>query len=226
MNVVQHVRSRIDFIHLWQRRVVGAIGEYQQQIEELTQLSPEQQRIVAMIRQAMEDRKQSYEDVPERQQRNLLDSESSDETLEEHAEQATRNSASAPDCKKFILINGKRGTGKTYAVCKAIIITLEQEYNVKLAAPTGFLASTYRGKFTEDNFSADTVHALFKYPVDLVETPRINWQLVNADLLVIDEISMVPIKIFQHIMNTIQQLYIRPVVLLCGDSQQQQPIEK
>ena len=26
-------------------------------------------------------------------------------------------------------------------------------------------------------------------------------------------------------MNTIQQLYIRPVVLLCGDSQQQQPIE-
>ena len=67
MNVVQHARSRIDFIHLWQRRVVGAIGQYQQEIEELMQLSPEQQRIVAMTRQAMEDRKQSYQDVPERQ---------------------------------------------------------------------------------------------------------------------------------------------------------------
>ena len=121
------------------------------------------------------------------------------------------------------MINGKPGTGKT--VCKAVTITLEQDYHVKLAAPTGFLASTHRGKFTEDNFSADTVHALFKYPVDPVETPRINWQLVNADLLVIDEISMVPLNIFQHIMNTIQQLYIRPVVLLWGDSQQQQLIE-
>ena len=36
---------------------------------------------------------------------------------------------------------------------------------------------------------------------------------------------MVPINILQHIMNTVQQLYIRPVVLLCGDSRQQQPIE-
>ena len=105
MNVVQHVHSRIDFIHLWQRRVVGAIGQYQQEIEELTQLSPEQQRIVAMTRQAMEDRKQSYEDVPERQQGHLLDSDTSDEIVEEHAEQGTRNSPSAQDWKKFILIN-------------------------------------------------------------------------------------------------------------------------
>ena len=157
-----------------------------------------------------------------------MDSDTSDETVEEHAEQGARNSSSAQDWKKFILINGKRGTGKTYAVCKAATVTLEHHYNVKLAAPTGFQASTYRGKFTQHNFSADTVHALFKYPVDPAETPRINWQLVNADLLVIDESSMLPLKIFQHIMNTIQQLYIRPVVLLCGDSQQQQqqqPIE-
>ena len=253
MNVVQHVRSRIDFIHLWQRRVVGAIGQYQQEIEELTELSPEQQRILAMIRQAMEDRKQCYEDIPERQQEHLWDSDSSDEAVEQDAQRRARTSSgqqedvdgggrtssseqedadggaprssSSEDWKKFILINGKPGTGKTYALCKGVRITLEQEYTVNLAAPTGFLASTYRGKFTEDNFSADTIHALFKYPVDPAERPRINWQLINTDLLVIDEISMVPLKIFQHIMNTIQQLYIRPVVLLCGDSQQQQPIE-
>ena len=68
-------------------------------------MSPEQQKIVAMTRQAMQDRKQSYEDVPQRQQGNLLDSDSSDEILEEHAEQGTRNSPSAQDWKKFILIN-------------------------------------------------------------------------------------------------------------------------
>ena len=131
MNVVQHVRSRIDFIHLWQRKVVVAIGQYQQEIEELTQLTPEQQRILAMTRHAMEDRKQSYKDVPERQQGYLLDSDTSDETVEEHAEQGARNSSSAQDCKKFILINGKRGTGKTYAVCKAVTVTLEQHYQCK-----------------------------------------------------------------------------------------------
>ena len=58
VNVVQHVRSRIDFIHLWQRRVVGAIGQYQQELEELMELTPEQQRILRMTRQAMEDRKE------------------------------------------------------------------------------------------------------------------------------------------------------------------------
>ena len=151
-------------------------------------------------------------------------SESSDETLEEHAEQATRNSASAQDWKKFILIYENLEQVRRMLFAKWSSLRWK-EYNVKLAAPTGFLASTYHGKFTEDNFSADTVHALFEYPVDPVETPHINWQLVNADLLVIDEISMVPLKIFQHIMNTIQQLYIRPVVLLCSDSQQRQPIE-
>lgn len=35
---------------------------------------------------------------------------------------------------------------------------------------------------------------------------------------------MVPGKIFQHILDTIQQLHVRPVLLLCGDAQQQQPI--
>ena len=35
---------------------------------------------------------------------------------------------------------------------------------------------------------------------------------------------MVPEKIFRHIASTFQQLHVRPVVLLCGDQQQQQPI--
>ena len=225
MNVVQHVRSRIDFIHLWQRRVVGAIGQYQQELQQLMELNPEQHTILRMTRQAMEDRKQCYENVPEGEGQDLLDSDSYDDVLQEDEHEAARNRSLAQNWKRFILINGKPGTGKTHTVCKAISAALQQDYNVKVAAPTGFLASTYRGRFSEDNFSADMIHGLFKYPVDPTERSQINWELVNADLLVIDEISMVPIKIFQHIMNTVQQLYIRPVVLLCGDSQQQQPIE-
>jgi len=225
MNVVQHVRSRIDFIHLWQRRVVGAIGQYQQELDQLMELTPEQQRILRMTREAMEDRKQYYENVPESGQDDLLDSDNYDDVPEEDPQEVRNNPSRGEKWKRFILINGKPGTGKTHTICKAISATLREEYNVKVAAPTGFLASTYRARFSEENFSADTIHGLFRYPADPEETPQIDWQLVNADLLVIDEISMVPINIFQHIMNTVQQLYIRPVVLLCGDSQQQQPIE-
>ena len=40
----------------------------------------------------------------------------------------------------------------------------------------------------------------------------------------IDELSVVPSTLFDHILATLQELHIRPVVLLCGDQQQQQPI--
>ena len=182
MNVVQHVRSRIDFIHLWQRRVVGAIGQYQQELQQLMELNPEQHTILRMTRQAMEDRKQCYENVPEGEGQDLLDSDNYDDVLEEDEHEAARNRSLAQYWKSFILINGKPGTGKTHTVCKAISAALQQDYNVKVAAPTGFLASTYRGRFSEDNFSADTIHGLFKYPVDPTERPQINWELVNAVL--------------------------------------------
>ncbi|KAJ7376293.1 hypothetical protein OS493_035654 [Desmophyllum pertusum] len=37
--------------------------------------------------------------------------------------------------------------------------------------------------------------------------PQVNWHLAEVDLLVIDELSVVPVKIFQHILDTIQQLH-------------------
>ena len=49
----------------------------------------------------------------------------------------------------------------------------------------------------------------------------VNWELGQFDVLIIDELSMVPEKIFRHIASTFQQLHVRPVVILCGD---QQPI--
>lgn len=82
------------------------------------------------------------------------------------------------------------------------------------------LSTSYRNS----TFSANTVHSTFQYPVHETETPQINWDLRNNDLIVIDEISMVSAKIFQHVVSKLQQLHVRPVVLLCGDQQQQRPI--
>ena len=70
-----------------------------------------------------------------------------------------------------------------------------------------------------------TIHSLFKYPVNETERAQINWDLGGYDIVIIGELSMVPTKIFKHIFNTFNQLHVRPVVILCGDKQQQQPIQ-
>ena len=103
--------------------------------------------------------------------------------------------------------------------------SLEDEYTVCCATPTGILTSTYRSQFVEESFYCDTIHAMFKYPVAKEDKAMVNWELGQFDVLIIDELSMVPEKIFRHIASTIQQLHVRPVVLLCGDQQQQQPID-
>ena len=46
----------------------------------------------------------------------------------------------------------------------------------------------------------------------------VNWELGQIDVLIIDELSMVPKKIFRHIASTFQQLHVRPVVILYCDT--------
>lgn len=46
-----------------------------------------------MTRQAMKDRKQYYENVPERQEEDSQDSETSDEILDEYAQQQGSNAS-------------------------------------------------------------------------------------------------------------------------------------
>lgn len=74
--------------------------------------------------------------------------------------------------------------------------SLEEEYTVCCATPTGILISTYRSQFVEESFYYDTIHAMFKYPVTKEDKPMVNWELGQFDILIIDELSMVPETIF------------------------------
>lgn len=121
-------------------------------------------------------------------------------------------------------IRGKPGTCKTYAVLHSIRKALKAECRVLYTTPTGMLSSTYNSSITDEGFCSDTIHSAFRYPVDQNERPQNNSHLANYDLIVVDELPMVPSIIFEHIMTTSQELHVRPVVLLCGDQQQQQPI--
>ena len=129
------------------------------------------------------------------------------------------------DWRKFLLVVGRAGTGKSFTLIKVIDACLSMTGNVFVATPTGFLAMQFKDHFLDD-VDADTIHAGFHYPVLPQERPSYNWNLSNYDLIVIDELSMVPIKIFDHIVATVSELPIRPVILLAGDDCQLQPIEK
>ena len=127
------------------------------------------------------------------------------------------------DWKKYLLVTGFPGCGKTHTLNACISECVQRGLKVCVVAPTGFLACKFKATFGDD-ISTNTVHGAFKYPVDENESPTINWELAHFDFLVVDEISMIPKPIFHHIMKTITQLPVRPIVFFSGDEAQQQPI--
>ena len=129
------------------------------------------------------------------------------------------------DCCKFLLVVGRAGIGKSFTLIKVIDACLSMAGNVFVATPTGFLATQFKDHFFDD-VDANMIHAGFHYPVVAEERPSYNWNLSNYNLIVIDKLSMVPTKIFDHIVATVSELPIRPIILLAGDDFQLQPIEK
>ena len=90
--------------------------------------------------------------------------------------------------------------------------------------PTGLHAGTFRNRFG-DNIICDTIHCALHYSVKSDERPTINCNISNYDLLLLDEMSMIPKKIADHVLRTISEVTIRPVVVMACVNQQQQPIE-
>lgn len=150
--VIEHVKSRTDFLHLWQRKVVGSIGVFDKRDDQETNLTLEQERVLCMTRSALAERSRFYEDIPELNTAYESDVDSDEDNAANDLQTETV-ATTGIDWRKFVYIDGKPGTGKSFAVCKAIDYGLEKNYNVTVGTPTGFLASTYRGRFTELEFN-------------------------------------------------------------------------
>ena len=232
-NILTHVQSLKDLYNLHQKRVIS-FGHITSPCVSDHPLDPKQQLVVSLVKRMLSKRKNHYESIG--CALDGFDSEDEDdENVDEHLLAATDSPCiddhiphlqdDLLDWRKFLLVVGRAGTGKSFTLIKVIDACLSMTGNVFVATPTGFLATQFKDHFP-DGVDADTIHAGFRYPVFADERPSYNWNLCNYDLIVIDELSMVPIKIFDHIFATVSELPIRPIVLLAGDDCQLQPIEK
>ena len=127
------------------------------------------------------------------------------------------------DWRRFLLILGKAGTGKTFTMQQLIQYCLDNMLSVAVAVPTGTLACTYRERYQE-LVTCDTLHGFFNFSSDNNNGSRINWNIAMYDIIFIDEISQVSVEMFHHIISTVDKVIRRPLVVMCGDFAQQQPI--
>ena len=104
-------------------------------------------------------------------------------------------------------ITGKAGVGKSYVINKFIKDCEEEGRNLVVVAPTGVAAL---------NINGVTIHRAFKVPVrPLVEKARgIPEILKEADIILIDEISMCRIDVFDYVAKLIMQANNRRVKYL------------
>ncbi|MBQ9512373.1 MAG: ATP-dependent RecD-like DNA helicase [Lachnospiraceae bacterium] len=94
------------------------------------------------------------------------------------------------------ILSGGPGTGKTTTINMMIRLFTRRRYNVVLAAPTGRAAK----RMTEaTGFEAKTIHRLLEANGETYERDKDN--PLEADAVIIDEMSMVDIRLFQALLR-------------------------
>lgn len=119
--------------------------------------------------------------------------------------------------KGILILTGGPGTGKTTTLNGIIKLFEAQKLEVLLAAPTGRAAkrlSEITGK------EAKTIHRLLEVEWDKNDQPYFSRNMRNplkADVIVVDELSMVDIVLFAHLLNA---LPLGCRIVMVGDSNQ------
>lgn len=107
-----------------------------------------------------------------------------------------------------VFITGGAGTGKSYVLKKFIAAARAKEKQVLVCAPTGIAAR---------NIGGITIHRAFHLPIGIIERSAFNpntyrtqlgkqLDVIDAtDIVVIDEVSMMRIDVFEYVAKIIQQ---------------------
>jgi len=141
----------------------------------------------------------------------LLDAEAGKLYPEQRA--AVRNAFSY----SISLMTGGAGSGKTYSVSSITSIAERLELEVVLAAPTGKAAKRMEELVGHE---ASTIHRLLGYNGRTYSCDALN--PIEADILVVDEVSMVDVPLAWQLFQAID--LTRTTVVLVGDHNQLPPV--
>ena len=118
-----------------------------------------------------------------------------------------------------VFLTGKAGTGKSFLLNYFIDYAKSRKKKVLITAPTGIAAITLGGS---------TLHRTFQIPLDLkgiYEGPKDENKVVKeADILIIDEISMVRKDVFEYVMKSVKSNNKKIQIIVTGDFFQLPPI--
>ena len=132
-------------------------------------------------------------------------------TLNEEQRQAVLTALSS----RIVVITGGAGSGKTYTIGAITNIYSSQDKRVILTAPTGKAAMRMQETI---GVPAYTIHRLLKYNGHSFEIE----EPLQADLIVVDECSMIDIPLAHQLFQFID--FERTAVVLVGDHNQLPPI--
>lgn len=126
--------------------------------------------------------------------------------------------------RKYRVLLGKPGTGKSQVLIRAIHKALQREAAVLFATPVALLAQGYHAIFGPD-LACDTLHAAFDIPVHPQQSCDVNFSLNKFDMVVVDEASLVSSESLNIVAGTLNHLNCHPLVIIEGDKWQQQPLQ-
>lgn len=140
-----------------------------------------------------------------------------DEYQQEHALQfasGQREAVWQAACSKVFILTGGPGTGKT-TISKAILHWFRsQKMKVRLASPTGRAAK----RLSEvTGYEAMTIHRLLEFDPHHKLFQKNEAEPLECDVLMLDEISMVDMQLFSHVLRALTQ---NCRLILIGDSDQ------
>jgi exodeoxyribonuclease V alpha subunit len=135
------------------------------------------------------------------------------DSLNAGQKEAVRNAIKNAVC----LISGGAGTGKTYTVSCIVDLYRDSDLGVILAAPTGKAAKRLEQATGMD---ASTIHRLLGYDGSMFQRGPDN--PIDADVLILDEVSMLDVPLCWHLFQAVD--FKRTNLVLVGDHNQLPPV--